>query len=411
MLKILKKANIYFIFLNLFFLQAYLLKFKIGPYPSNLQEILLGSNLLLSIVLQLQKGIFTKTIRDFFRQSWLLIILSLFTIAASFNSNIIDQTELLRQYKFLFFAGVFLYLFLTNFSNTDEKKTALKIMGIGAITFGLFSVIYNLLGLNVSEDQRIRGPLDSAVYLGYFLAPFMIFFSMEYLQKLSKHNLGIASILLFIMLTTKSMGAIAGSIGVIIAYSYMLYKEKILQNKYLKFGMIFIVMLVLATIFYTKILPTITTQWSSLDERGQIWQTAWYILVEKKNILLGVGPGQFQPHYFKDAIVAINNIPLDLHVLQPHNLLLLFWLNYGLAGLALIIFLMGKVCHNILLNKNLTKESFTLSMNFIALYFILHGQIDTPIFKNDMLILFLLFFTLATSNTENKMEKTSEQSK
>lgn len=358
-----QKLNKYLLFINLFFLQSYLLRFPIGPYPSNLQEVLIGLNFLAFIC--------TRP-KIHWKKHWISGLLIALTLISTFANEIISSIDLIRHGKFLFFASIFSFIFIETFKKEDEQIKALRIAGFGALTFGIFSLIFNLTGHNVTHDLRLLGPLDSAVYLAYYLTPFFIFFAI-------RKEIWPALLLGLLIIATRSMGAIGGSF--IVISSFFLYRRKLSRN--VKMGLAVIGAIIAVAIFYIKILPTLQTNYSSLDERGEIWKVSAEIL--KENPIFGVGPGQFEANFIKESDEVLGRPPLDYYVIQPHNIFLLFWFNYGILGISLLIFLIYKIFH--------LKEKTVI--HSILLYLLIHGLIDTPFYKNDLLILIILLLNLS----------------
>lgn len=377
------KINQILIFINLFFLQSYLIRFSIFSYPSNLQEILIGFNFLTFIFA------FRKSLTSFnFRKipvTSAIIILSI--ISLIFNQTL-NSIDLLRHLKFIFFSSILVFIFFHSFASHTQKQQAIRIAGYGALSFGIFAIIYNLFGINVTNDGRIRGPLDSAVYLAFYLAPFVIYFANKFIHTRKTSNLLIFCILTFTLITTQSMGAIAASFALIALLIIKKYWSKIPHKSKLIIPLAIIGSIILYFIIQTKIIPTINTKWSSLDERGQIWQTSYHLLTEPKTIIFGTGLSQFQAAYSNSVVAVLGHPPLDFQVLQPHNIFLLFIFHYGILGLILIIYLILKNAHYLL------KSNDKIIWATIFFYFTIHGLIDTPIYKNDLLFLFLLFTEL-----------------
>lgn len=382
-----QKINRLLIFINFFFLQSYLIRFQIGNYPTNLQEILIFLQALIFCLLIIKEKRITQTLKNL-RKHWILTSFIILTALSVIFVPIINQTDFLRHLKFLFFALILVFIFLESL-NKNESAKALKLGAFGALTFAIFSAIYNLTGHNVALDHRLLGPLDAAVYLAYYLAPFFIFSAIEYIKNpRNLKNLWLPLSLAILIVLTRSMGAIGGSF--LILTIYVLKNSSLIKKKSFKIGLSIVSIIVLVSIFYTKILPTLTTGYSSLDERGEIWKTSEYLLREPKNFFFGLGIGQFQEHYAQNVALVLEREPLDYYVLQPHNIFLLFLAQYGILGLLLVCLIIFKIFQNIFHKKNLT---YTL----IAAYFLLHGLIDTPFFKNDLLILFILFLELSQS--------------
>ena len=401
-----KNLNKYLLLINFFFLQSYLLRFNLPilnfSYPTNLQEILIISNLLVFFISKLQ----VKKINfiEILKQNRIIIFIILLSIGSIILNPIYQMMDLLRNIKFLFFGSILTIITLNTFDQPKEIKNLLNAYGLGAILFGLGCILYNSLGYNMTYDLRLRGFLDSAVYLGYYLAPAFIYFSIEFFEQLktdfNKVNFITKKVKIYmlsaiatglLLLATKSMGAIGGSIICVFIYLLISYKTYILESTIIKTILVTIIAILFGSIFYLKILPTLNTTYSSLDERGEIWKTSAHILKEPRNLLLGVGLGQFEHHYIQNVETVLNNKPLDYFVLQPHNLFLLFIFNYGLLGLLLLVCILRELIIHINDYRKSNKLHTNHLISIILIYFFIHGMIDTPIYKNDLIILFLLF--------------------
>ncbi|MBT4917177.1 O-antigen ligase family protein [Candidatus Peregrinibacteria bacterium] len=337
----------------------------------------------------------TKKVLKNIRKHWILIAFSTLTLLSLILVPIFNFIDLARHLKFLFFGLIFAFVLVETLNKKNEQEKALKLAGYGAMAFGIFSVIFNLLGYNIAHDLRLLGPLDAAVYLGYYLAPFFIYFSIKSFGKPTRKHILPAVILGLLIIATKSMGALGGTFLVLLAYLLKNYSRKILKNSLIKVILTIFTISIIAAIISTKVMPTLNTEYSSLDERGEIWKVSTELLKEPKNLLLGLGFGQFEHHYIENADQVLGKTPLDYHVIQPHNIFLLFTFHYGILGLAIIIFLITKVLIR-LIKKEDVKE-FDQIILFTLLYFFIHGLIDTPFFKNDMMILLLTYLSLGFS--------------
>lgn len=401
MKKFFKKINAYLLIINLVFLQSYLIRFSIGPYPSNLQEILITLNAVAFLgYLVTSKRIFS-TIKNI-PKHWIIFSLFILTIISTTIVPIENKLDFFRHLKFLFFASILAFIFLETFKKS-ERKNAIKHMGIGALIFGIFSTSYNLLGYNVTHDLRLLGPLDSAVYLAFYLAPFFLFFTFESIKNpKQKNNILYAILLGILLIATRSMGAIGASFISILLF--LIFDGKMLRSKSAKILILVLGAFISMAIFYSKILPTLNTEYSSLDERGEIWTISTKLLSESENFIKGLGFGQFQDQYFKNADNILQRQPLDYYVLQPHNIFLLFTVHYGLLGLIFITLILVQT-----LKKTFQKNSEVSKISlFILIYFLIHGLIDTPLFKNDLLILFIIFSeaALVSISADQKLNPT-----
>lgn len=396
------KINKLLLYLNLFFLQSYLIRFKIGNFPTNIQEVLIGLQCLTFIFTIIKNKTFIQTIKNI-KKHWIILGLLGLTLLSTILVPVENKLDFIRHTKFLIIACITSFIFIETFKNDKERHQAFKVAGIGAMLFGFFCVVYNLLGYNVAHDYRLLGPLDAAVYLGYYLTPFFIFFTIEFFKDTKfKSNLLYAIALGILMLATVSMGSVSGSLIIILLYLFKKSGSKILKSKTAKLIIIAVCLLVASTVFYLKILPTIQTNYSSLSEREQIWQTSSYLLKNPKNLLLGVGYGQFQQQYANNVKAVLGHEPLDYYVLQPHNIFLLFVFQFGILGLIFLIFCIKKNIQNILNWQKDKPLDFHLLANFLLLYFFIHGLIDTPFFKNDLLIILVLLMESSLLQPSNK---------
>lgn len=381
------KLNKTLLFINLFFLQSYLLRFDIGGYPSNFQEVLIGANAL-TLLCTLWRERRWPNIKQH-----LLVLAFVALSGLSFVANEpLSQIDLLRHLKFLAFAGILVGIFLETLRTEKARLAGLKIAGLGALVFGIFSVFYNLGGYNVTHDNRLLGPLDAAVYLGFYLAPFVIFFMIRWFEGKNKYDLVYAILLGILILATRSMGAVAGSMLVICLYLWLSRGKSL--SRWTKNLIIGGLIAVTAAVFYMKILPTIQTEYSSLDERGEIWTTAFELAKDPGVWLKGLGLSQFEAHYIAAADEVLGRPPLDYNVIQPHNIFLLFLFHYGILGVVLLGFLVFMVVKNVLRAGGEVGAGKVAA--FMALYLLIHGLIDTPFYKNDMMFLMLLFFSLGS---------------
>ncbi|QQR55237.1 O-antigen ligase family protein [Candidatus Peregrinibacteria bacterium] len=391
-----KKILPFLLGLNLFFLQSYLLRFSFGFYPSNLQEILILAAFFCLVVVKGPRAV----LKGFFGERVLLIFVGL-SLLSLLWLPLLDAVNALRFAKFVFFGTLLAVTFLQTYSTDEQRWKGLKILSYGALCFGLFSVLYNALGFNVMLDGRLAGPLDSAVYLAIYLIPALLFFAFELVEKPKRLRLWIPFLITgLLILATRSFGAMGGALGVLGLYGLRAAPLPFFKTFWFKglVGVLGLIFLIFA--FYVKILPTLQTDYSSLDERGQIWQTTAFLLEQPRHFFLGLGLGQFQMHYEQNVAEVLGSEPLDYVVLQPHNVFLLFWVNHGLLGLLFSVFLLGHCLWTLFTAKK--SRGVRLFATYVLLYFLIHGLIDTPWFKNDLFFYLLLFSNLSfgASNVE-----------
>ena len=179
--KLFRNLNIWLLFINLFCLQAYLIRFKVGPYPTNLQEILICALALAFLIHVLLEGKIQQIFRNI-KKHWIITTLILLSAVSLMTTSPINDIYLFRHIKFLVFASILGFIFLETFQEEKDRTKAINIMGFGALVFGIFSVIYNLLGYNIAHDYRLTGPLESAVMMSFYLTPFFLYFLVKFLE-------------------------------------------------------------------------------------------------------------------------------------------------------------------------------------------------------------------------------------
>ena len=80
------------------------------------------------------------------------------------------------------------------------------------------------------------------------------------------------------------------------------------------------------------------------------------------------------------------------------NLFLTFWLEAGLLGFIGFWLLFW----NLRVNLREHKTSFEVLIMSIMIYFLLHGLVDTPFWKNDLAVIFWLIIILNFTISQGK---------
>lgn len=173
----------------------------------------------------------------------------------------------------------------------------------------------------------------------------------------------------------------------------LLLSNKKTRNKILLSGVV-IGLLFVAVLTQTKNFDQhFSPDRSSGVARKQIWVTSWAII--SQHPIFGIGLNTFEQayrlelpkHYFP---------PLEWLVAQPHNLYLALWLETGLLGLLSFFALFGY--HAWYLVKKFFRQSehraIAICSLAVLIQILVHGLLDTPYFKNDLAILFLIIAIL-----------------
>jgi O-antigen ligase len=258
----------------------------------------------------------------------------------------------------------------------------------------LFENIYKISTNFITYDLRLKLFFDSPNQLAMALAPIIFaFFSLSVAQtdkvkKMAYFNLMFVFIILLFL--TKSLGAI---LGVLISFAiYFLIKKFQKAKNFLRYSLY---SLLFSSIFFPAVMtliwgqPQITDR-SSFASRIMIWQSARAILAD--NLILGVGPGNFQDKYLKYQ----EKFPpyLEWAVAHPHNTFLTFWSSGGIIAFIGFLLLFIWVIKNITDSDEAFNNSINLYLILYSLYFLIHSSVDTLYFKNDLSVVFWFFIAL-----------------
>ncbi len=132
---------------------------------------------------------------------------------------------------------------------------------------------------------------------------------------------------------------------------------------------------------------------SSGSARQQIWVTSWALI--KQHPWFGVGPNNFETAY-RAELPKHYFPPLEWLVAQPHNLSLAVWLETGLLGLVVAGWFLWhhfRVGLRQFLSAPDHRHIAIASLAGIVTMMV-HGLVDTPYFKNDLVMLLGLLIVL-----------------
>jgi len=373
--------------LTIFFLPAYLIKFSFFSIPTNLLEIFALFSLFLFI---LNKK--TATLGYWKENLTAFKLPFIFLFSGLLLSFLTNPWSLhgLGIIKSWFVVPFFFSLSLATMLN-DKKE---RVLVIKTIYFSIAAVSFSALGYKlagiVTYDQRLTAFYLSPNHLAMFLAPgFFLTYYLFFQEKTQAFRAFLVFSLLAI--TMAFYFTFSYSAWLAVALSFVaLSALKTKRQKVIKFLFASLVILgiFLALQWENPKLNGFLDQRSSFSSRVMIWNSSLKII--RDNPLFGIGPGNFQASYLEYQ----KYFPpyLEWAVPQPHNLYLAFYLQTGLLGLIGFVLLCYRWFVICLRQKN--TAFFAVSLG-ILLYFILHGLVDTPYWKNDLAFIFWIFVFLA----------------
>ncbi|MDD4901620.1 MAG: O-antigen ligase family protein [Patescibacteria group bacterium] len=247
---------------------------------------------------------------------------------------------------------------------------------------------------------------------------------------LSKGFLGFIIVLsLAAVYFAKSDGALIGL--AVAAFIFCLF-----INKKARIAVLAVVVIAAIGIyFYPPIAKPLERKITIEDFSGQVRRLQWketLMMLNGEKKIWGIGLGNFQqavapyhqPGFFYDdgtdplfhqhtvesaAVRARTWQPVEIY-LYPHNIILNFWVELGLAGLFLFVWIFGKtiyllssIVYHFKAKKDKTSLFLALGLLSAIIVIIVHGLVDVPYFKNDLSCIFwILVAILVLLDLRNK---------
>lgn len=212
----------------------------------------------------------------------------------------------------------------------------------------------------------------------------------------------------------KSKGALMGVAAGLVMFG-------LLAGKKIRWAVIVILILAgLAVAVYQPARNLAVSNFTLTNKSGQIRQAGWadgWKMLKDGRLITGAGLANYQiavaPYHtegifikdfsdpdaqrklvFNETYRAAHWQPLEIY-LYPHNLVLNFWSELGLAGLLLFIWIILKYFWLGIANFKFSINKFTnIGLISAMVVIIVHGLVDVPYFKNDLAIMFWLFIAM-----------------
>ena len=421
-----------FLLLPLFFITA-LLKFQIGPLNFSVLEVFIWI-IFIAHIFQLKTVIlpFTKFIRkpaSLVFLFFLVATVSLLVVPKQliFQTGILTApTEVFETMKVALGIWKGWIVPMVLFSLVYELYTMPRIGKVMMETYflGAFFVaaISLLLRFTLGYEQTIDGRLGvlfvSANYLVFYLAPAFLFGLIHTFevwkemsegfwsrmvkwwnpkqQLLRRKDLLLHSTMLLVILVALFLAESYASwlsILLCLAIGIMISGKRYLVQRRAKIAIAVGVVLLVSGFFLSQ---SHTLKWqkffetqqqSSTSTRLEVYQVAMAILQE--HWVTGIGMGQFESVYKLEAPRILGTAPYEWVMLHPHNLYISLWLSMGVFGFLIFLWMLSDALRN-------TWKPQSMYVLLPLLYIMLHGVVDTPFWKMDAMMIFLLIFLVAS---------------
>lgn len=391
------------IYIILAFLPAYLLRTQIWFIPTTWLELAIYLLSFATMIKLFWQKEIINSLKNLYH-NYALVLLSLIlwllaAIIATFTSpNLKLSAGVLKGWWFD--PIVFTLIILLNIKKQSQIKNVILALLIGSSLISLYGLFEYIFNFGMQADGLLNAMYKPANYVAMFLVPTIILsLGLLFYYKNNHQYKYLTIILIAISLValfyTKSYG---GFLGLSSGIFTLLCWQKNKRKKIISI-MLFIILMISSLGFLTtqtKFKNIIHfTERNSLTTRLQIWKISSEVL--KNNFIFGVGLGNFQKPY-REMAFNMYQPPLEWQVVKAHNLFLNTWLEMGIIGFVVFLYLLILFFWQTKKIINLIKTTnywWLLAGTFAAMISILsHGLLDTPYFKNDLAIIFLLIFIL-----------------
>ncbi len=272
----------------------------------------------------------------------------------------------------------------------------LSVLGVLQQITGSFS-----LAPNEILQGRISGVYNSANALALYVGPVALLSLSIFLRKRQRLQLPflvLFGILALVIFWTKSRGglvALSGS-SLLLFLTFLSTKMKAISRIWLVLPVLFVL---LAGLFYYQVyltynsMPTVLNQTTVPGDTLQIRYFIWLgtISLLKEHPVFGAGLNGFKILYGQKY-----HLPqYDEQFQYPHNLVLTLWSELGILGLFTFLLLIVN-CFSLLFRKVLSSSEYILGVGTLAMlsFWMIHGLVDVPYFKNDLSIEFWIIVVL-----------------
>ncbi len=208
----------------------------------------------------------------------------------------------------------------------------------------------------------------------------------------------VGGLLLVGMLATFSRGALLVGLPALILFLGWAYGPRGRRYALLTVAVLF---LLLVPFFATERFQTLITGTGTFRLRVELWRSA--LRMVRDHPWLGVGPDNFL-YYFQDAYLPRRDYP-EPTLSHPHNIVLHFWLTFGILGVVWIAAMLGLVARRgWQLLRRLPPQSMSRALVWgargMTVYGVAHGLVDQSFLLPDLMVLFAFSVAILTSVQE-----------
>jgi len=428
-------------------LPAYLIRFSVFGLPSTLLEVMILITFtiwfLSRYLPQLKNLLKNRQQKIPYPFSWEIIILILLSFLAAGVAGFSNSA--LGIWKAYFFEPILLFILIFNIFR--EKKDWSKIFWallLSAIGISLLAIYQKITGQFIFNEfwaneatRRVVSLFGYPNAVGLYLAPLiMIFFGWFFsLPRQTTLHKSLQKILIILTITIGLLAIyFARSEGALIGLAAGLFVFGLLAGRKQRLATLILGVVIIGGILFSTSARDFTINKLTLNDlSGQIRQRQWketFLALHGIKLLTGAGLSNYQtavkPYHqegiffnrdkllnFDEQLRASAELrakywqPVEIY-LYPHNIFLNFWSELGLLGALVFVWLIIKylfISLKLTISFGREKKSekyIALGLFSAMIVIVVHGLVDVPYFKNDLAVMFWLFFALVGSLNFNQ---------
>lgn len=399
---------------TLFALPFYLIRFEFGGIPTTLLEIMIWC-LFVGWLLKKRVVIYEHCLkkiklgRDLIGPRVLIGLLFLAATMAIF-ANQTDPLSAIGIWKAYFLQPfLFWFIFIIEIRTNKNRELIFTALGLSVLFIAIIGFYQKFTGWKMDPAFMIGDQVDriTSVYgypnaIGLYFGPIIVFY-LALLTKSVKQLFSDKTTKIYWRLLFQSLVIISGAlsiflaksdgaiIGLIAAAGIMALINKKTRLLAIIAGVILILTIWFIPALRAPVIEKITFHdWSG---KVRVWMWKDSVKMLKDNWFFGAGlnnyPAKFAPYQSTTGIEIFQ---------YPHNFILNFWSETGLLGVIAIVGLV--VWYFINLAKIKTEDKYLfLGLVGVMISMLVHGLVDVPYFKNDLAVLWWVWFGILINLT------------
>ncbi len=411
-----------FLFLTILLAPLYVVRFRIGSYPSTLLEVLIGLTVVAWLFEKWREGQEGQEGQEGKDGKTSVLPAVLFLIAAVISVIVSpDKRGALGIFKAYFIEPILIFFIIKDVVRSKKDWwLVFSALALSGLWIALLAVFQGLTGQFTFAPHEAALGRAHAVYntanaVGLYLGPIIVLLLGMLVssrrQKLKSQILKLRPLVLFAILSmilavilSKSAGALVGLItALLVPSAYCLVPKDWRKWAARVVRVAGVIGIIVAVWFFFNISnftpknvdPYVRKSTDTLQFRLCLWEGTRDMLLDRP--IFGAGLSGFKELYSQKYFTC-DAEPLE----YPHNWVLNFWTETGILGLLGFLGILGTVALQLFSSLALQqdKESSTyclLPIAFLAaiLYWLIHGLVDVPYFKNDLSLEFWVIVGLA----------------